>query len=92
MDTEMKHEDMMHAHKGPHMHEGHHHRPWQNNWKSPVSLGIFLLTASLSLAVLLYTALNLVGVIAEAVHPAASQGMSQQELQQQRLVSSLQST
>jgi hypothetical protein len=82
MDTEMKHEDMGNGHKGPHMHEGHHHRLWQNNWKSPVSLGIFLLTASLSLAILLYTVLNLVGVIAQVLHPAASQGMTQQELQQ----------
>jgi hypothetical protein len=79
MDQEMKHDEM---HK-PHMHEGHHHRPWQSSWKSPVSIGIFLLTATLSLAILLYTILNLVGVILEAAHPAAaSQGMSQQELQQ----------
>jgi hypothetical protein len=79
MDMEMKHEEM---HKGPHMHEGHYHRPWQFSWKSPVSLGIFVLSVSISFAILAYTILSLVGVIIEAVHPAASQGLSQQELQQ----------
>lgn len=59
----------------------HEVKVWQNNWKSPISLGIFLLTASLALAILLYTILNLVGVVEEAMHPA-SQGMSQQEMQQ----------
>ncbi len=56
---------------------------WQNNWKSPISLGFFLLAAALALAIFLYTILNLVGTILEATHPAASQdGMSAQELQQ----------
>ena len=86
MESDMKHGEHEHAHgmameKHGHMHG--HHRPWQSNWKSPVSIGIFALTVTLSLAVLLYTVLNLVGVIIEASHPAASQqGMSQQELQQ----------
>jgi hypothetical protein len=79
MDMEMKHEEM---HKGPHMHEGHHHRPWQFSWKSPVSLAIFVLSVTISFAILAYTVLSLAGVIIEATHPAASQGMSQQELQQ----------
>ncbi len=56
---------------------------WQNNWKSPVSLGFFLLAASLALAIFLYTVLNFVGTVLEAVHPAASSdAMSAQELQQ----------
>jgi hypothetical protein len=53
-----------------------------SSWVSPVGLGIFFLTTSLALAILLYTILNLVVSIEEAVHPAASQGMSAQELQQ----------
>lgn len=66
--------------------EGHkhgHHRPWQSNWKSPVSLGIFFLTTALAIAVLLYTILNVAGAVLEAMHPAdAGQGMSAQEMQQ----------
>jgi len=80
MHTEMTKDGEMNH--GPHMHGGHH-RPWQSNWKSPVSLGFFLITAALALAIVLYTILNLVGVIEEAAHPAASDsGMSQQEMQQ----------
>jgi hypothetical protein len=52
-------------------------------WKSPVGLGIFFITTALALAILLYTLLNLVVSVSEALHPAAqSQGMSAQELQQ----------
>jgi hypothetical protein len=51
-------------------------------WKSPVGLGFFLLTASLALAILLYTALNFAVSITEIVHPAASSGLSAQEMQQ----------
>jgi heme/copper-type cytochrome/quinol oxidase subunit 3 len=57
-------------------------KPW-SSWKSPVGLGIFLLTSTLAFAILLYTLLNLVVSVGEALHPAAaSQGMSAQELQQ----------
>lgn len=41
-----------------HDHE-HHHGPWQSNWKSPVALGLFLLTAALAGAIVLYTLLNI---------------------------------
>ncbi len=80
MDTEMKHEDMMHGHNGPHMHEGHH-RLWQNNWKSPVSLGIFILAVAIALFIFPIAIQSFIG-ISQELHPAASQGMSQQELQQ----------
>ena len=73
---EMKHEDKMHM-------GHHHHKPWQSNWKSPVALGIFLLTGALALAIVLYMLLNIVGVIEAAAHPSpADGGMTQQQLQQ----------
>lgn len=54
-----------------------------SSWSSPVGLGIFLLTASLALAIFLYTILNLVGAVLQATHPAASsQGITAQEMQQ----------
>jgi cytochrome c-type biogenesis protein CcmH/NrfG len=82
--AEMKHDDMNKPHMmNKDMHGGpHHHKPWQNNWKSPVSLGIFFLTATLALAVLLYTILNIVGALEQAAHPASSDAMTQQEMQQ----------
>ena len=64
------------------MHGMHKMGMWKSSWKSPIGLGFFLLTASLALAIFLYTVLNLVGAILQAAHPAASQGMSAQELQQ----------
>ncbi len=84
--SDMNHEEkegMMHKlmHSGPMMHmKGGW--IWQNNWKSPISLGIFLLSASLALAIFLYTALNFAGVIISATHPQVQQGMTAQELQQ----------
>jgi hypothetical protein len=57
-------------------------RSW-SGWKSPVGLGFFLLTASLALAILLYTGLNFAVSITEILHPEASAGLSQQELQQE---------
>ncbi len=69
----------MHGGAMPHMKGGW---IWQNNWKSPVSLGIFLLSASLALAIFLYTVLNFAGVIISAMHPQVQQGMTAQELQQ----------
>jgi hypothetical protein len=82
MESGMNHEDkqgmhpMMPGQHGPMMH-GH----WRGSWKSPIGLGFFLLTASLALAIFLYTVLNLVGVIIQAEHPA-SQGLSAQQMQQ----------
>jgi hypothetical protein len=59
------------------------HKVWQSSWASPISLGIFLLTATLALAVLLYTVLNIVGAIESAMHPASvGDAMTQQEMQQ----------
>jgi hypothetical protein len=71
---------------GPKPH-GHHHdehapRPWQLNWKSPIGLGIFLLSASLSFAILLYAILSLIGAILQVTHPASASGITAQQLQQ----------
>ena len=74
--------------KMPHMHP--HEGPmgalkgmlWQNNWKSPVALGIFLATSMFALVMLFY-ALNLGAAAVEAMKPQQeSQGLSQQQLQQ----------
>jgi hypothetical protein len=80
MELEMNHEEK-HGMLSKLNHMNEHHHPWQSNWKSPVGLGIFLLTASLSLAIFLYTVLNLVGAVLQATHPA-SQGISAQQMQQ----------
>ena len=72
--------------KMPHM---HHEGPmgalkgmlWQNNWKSPVALGIFLATSMFGLVMLFY-ALNLAAAAVQAMRPEQSQGLSQQQLQQ----------
>jgi hypothetical protein len=60
--------------------EMHKHKSW-SSWKSPVGLGFFLLTASLGLAIFLYTILNFVGTVIQLSRPAA-QGISAQEMQQ----------
>ena len=83
---DVKHEDKMHEmhdKMGPHMggmHMMHKMHSWQKSWKSPVSLGIFFLTTALAIAVLLYTILNVIGAVAEAMHPADS-GLSAQDMQ-----------
>ncbi|MDR3547829.1 MAG: hypothetical protein P4M11_06125 [Candidatus Pacebacteria bacterium] len=54
-----------------------------SSWTSPVGLGIFLLTAVLAFAILVYTLLNLFVSFEEVAHPTTtSQSMSAQELQQ----------
>ena len=75
---EMKHDDKMHM--GPH---GHHHKPWQSNWKSPVSLGVFFIGLGLGFAALTI-GLQSLSALGQELHPAAadSSGMSQQEMQQ----------
>ena len=82
----MKHDEkMMGEGHHMHMHEGPMHGPkhmhWQSSWKSPVSLGIFFAGSMFGLFMLMY-AISLAGAAIQAMHPAASQGMSQQELQQ----------
>jgi hypothetical protein len=61
------------------MHKGH--KSW-SSWKSPVGLGIFLITSSIALAIFLYTVLNLVGAVLQASHPASQGGISAQQMQQ----------
>ena len=84
---DMKHDEKMMDNKPHmHMHEGPMHGPrpmlWQNNWKSPVALGIFLATLTFALVMLFY-AVNLAGAAIEAMKPQQeSQGLSQQQLQQ----------
>ena len=75
---EMNHGDKMHM--GPH---GHHHKPWQSNWKSPVSLGIFFIGLGLGFAALTIGLQSFIALGAE-LHPAPADGsgMSQQQLQQ----------
>ncbi len=84
---EMKHGESI-MDKLPHMHN--HEGPmgalkgmlWQNNWKSPVALGIFLATSMFGLVMLMY-ALNLAAAAVQAMRPEQqSQGLSQQQLQQ----------
>ena len=72
----MKHEDKMHM--GP-----HHHKLWQSNWKSPVSLGVFFLGLGLGFAALMIGLQSLIA-LGQELHPAAASdnGMSQQEMQQ----------
>jgi hypothetical protein len=73
-------EEIKHGEKG--IHEHVHPILWQNNWKSPVSLGIFLATAMFGLVMLFY-AVNLAGAAIVAMKPEQqSQGLSQQQLQQ----------
>ena len=62
---------------------GHHHKPWQSNWKSPVSLGVFFIGLGLGFAALTIGLQSLIALGAE-LHPAPadSSGMSQQEMQQ----------
>jgi hypothetical protein len=57
---------------------------WQNNWKSPISLGLFILTAGAGLAVLIFTFLNfwITAQELKASSSAESSGMSAQEMQQ----------
>jgi len=54
-----------------------------SSWTSPVGLGLFLLTASLALAIFLYSILSLVGGILQVIHPASADALSQQEMQQE---------
>ena len=80
---EMKHEGSMDMNKGSHMHGGHgHHKPWQSNWKSPTALGIFLVGAGIGFAAFIVGLQSFVALSQELRPVAASQAVSQQELQQ----------
>ncbi len=54
-----------------------------SSWSSPVGLGIFLLTAGIGFAVVIYTLLSLAGAIVSVSRSSApQQTMSAQEMQQ----------
>jgi len=79
----MKHNDPEHH---------HHHCPWQSNWKSPVALGIFLLTAAVGVAILLYTLLNVGVSLVGIVHAPDEGQFMPQDLQTQSAVPSASDT
>jgi hypothetical protein len=58
-------------------------------WKSPVGLGFFLLTASLALAIVIFTVLNIAITLTE-LHSSSSDAVS--AAQQQQLEQEMQSS